>query len=298
MDIPPASYNTVMNHAHREPSTVIHNRGVGPGWYVLRLHEPSIAEAVRPGQFVQILCAESEATDPLLRRPFSVYQADRPRGTYDVLYTTVGRGTRWMAELRETSDDGRPTRVDVEGPFGNTFTAPRPGERAFLVAGGVGVAPLYFLAREILLHGAPEGSARPELVLCMGARSRGLLQGIEEFRALPMEIHVATDDGSEGFRGVVTGLLDSLLERERDPSRVRVYGCGPQGMNESLRALLVERGIAGEICLESLMACGFGICFGCVAPIRKEVGGEYYNRRICWEGPVFDARLLHPGIEA
>jgi dihydroorotate dehydrogenase electron transfer subunit len=130
----------------------------------------------------------------------------------------------------------------------------------------------------------------------MGARTRSLLAGIDDFRKLPLDAKVSTDDGSAGFHGLVTDLLASLLEKESNPGRVRVYGCGPQGMNESLRRFLVERRIPGEICLESLMACGFGICFVCVAPIRKEPDGEFFMRRICREGPVFDARLLHPGI--
>jgi dihydroorotate dehydrogenase electron transfer subunit len=112
-----------------------------------------------------------------------------------------------------------------------------------------------------------------------------------------LRAEVSTDDGSEGYRGRVTGLVAALVAAEAEPERVQVYGCGPQPMNDALRELVVERGLRGEICLESLMACGFGICFGCVAPIRQEVGGRYFNRRICCEGPVFDARLLHPGID-
>jgi len=277
-------------------SRVVFNRQVAPGWYVLRLAGSEIARTARPGQFVQVRCAGGESEDPLLRRPFSVYFADRKAGTYDILYTVVGRGTRWMAALSSAA----PQQVDVEGPFGNTFSPPEPEDTVYLVGGGVGVAPLYFLARELLGH-EDESPARrsgaPGITLCMGARTRSLLAGIEDFRKLPVNARVATDDGSEGFHGLVTELLVDLLRGESDLDRVRVYGCGPRGMNESLRALLVERGIRGEICLESLMACGFGICFGCVAPIRKDPEGEYYMRRVCWEGPVFDARLLHPGIE-
>jgi dihydroorotate dehydrogenase electron transfer subunit len=190
----------------------------------------------------------------------------------------------------------RPGSVDIEGPFGNSFSMPGPGDRVYLVGGGVGVAPLYFFARRCL-EGVRGDAPAPEITLCMGARTGAALQGIEEFRRLPMRSEAATDDGSEGFRGRVTELFLSLLEREPDPARVKVYGCGPQAMNESLRAIVVERGIRCEICLESLMGCGFGVCFACVLPIRKETGGEYLNRRICWEGPVFDARLLHPGID-
>lgn len=274
------------------PSRLVANRPVGPGWYVLRLAEPAIARAARPGMFVQVLCRDGTSQDPLLRRPFSVYDTDPDAGTYDILYTAVGRGTRWLASL--PADPGsRETRIDVEGPFGNRFTAPQAGEDVYLVGGGVGVAPLYLLAREVVAGPGPH----PTITLCMGARTRAQLQGLEEFRALPIRCEVSTDDGSEGFHGRVTGLLERLLEAPGDTGRIRIYGCGPQGMNEALRELATRRGLWCEICLESLMACGFGVCFACVLPIRKELGSDYYNRRTCVEGPVFDARLLHPGIE-
>ena len=281
------------------PSKVVFNRAVGPGWYVLRLEQAAIATAARPGQFVEILCRGEEEVDPLLRRPFSVYAVDRNEGTYDILYTVVGRGTRWMATLPEAGGSSAPAsgRVDVEGPFGTTFTVPSREDHVYLVGGGVGVAPLYFLAQEMFASGRESPGPPPSVTLCMGARTRELLQGLDDFRRVPLAAHVATDDGSEGFHGFVTDLLAELLETEQAPERVTVYGCGPQAMNESLRALLTARGLRGEICLESLMACGFGICYGCVAPIRKEPGGEYFNRRVCKDGPVFDARLLHPGIE-
>jgi len=291
-------------------STVLSNRRVGPGWFLLRLYEPEIAARCEPGTFVQILCADDGALDPLLRRPFSVYWADPAVGTYDVLYTTVGRGTRWMAALPDPGTvplerdgarcaaafGGRSTSVavdvDVLGPLGNTFGAPRAGDRVFLVGGGVGVAPLYFLARRLLAMPAP-----PQVTFCMGARSGDFLQGIEDFRALPIRTEVATDDGSAGFHGRVTELFSGLLDSLGSAAAVQVYGCGPQGMNESLRSIAIERGLRCEICLEALMGCGFGICFGCVAPIRREPAGEFYTRRICWEGPVFDARLLAVGID-
>ncbi len=276
-------------------SRLVYNRPVGPGWYVLRLASKEISGASEPGQFVQVLCKETDSSDPLLRRPFSVYCADPAAGTYDILYTPVGRGTRWMTRLPAEPTPGYPVEVDVLGPFGNSFSPPEPGDRCILVGGGVGVAPLYFLARK--LRGSKEP---PEVSLCMGARTAEQLQGIDDFRALQIRCEVSTDDGSAGHRGFVTELLEKLLDADPgrgegpDP-RLRIYGCGPPGMNEALRRVAVARGLRCEICLESRMACGFGICFGCVAPIRKEVGGPFFNRRICWEGPVFDARLLKGG---
>jgi dihydroorotate dehydrogenase electron transfer subunit len=277
-------------------SRVVSNRQVGPGWFLLRLEEPRIARAARPGHFVQVLCVEPGGLDPLLRRPF------------DILYIASGRGTRWMAQLPES---GRPLpvrgvprgeglAVDVIGPFGNRFTPPAEGEIVLLAGGGVGVAPLYFFARELCAPGAASGAPR-RIILCMGARSAAQLQGIEEFRKLPIRCEVSTDDGSAGFHGRVTGLIAALVEREIGPAErgcLRLYGCGPTGMNEALRRLALERGLACEICLEARMACGFGICFACVVPIRKELDGPLCNRRICLEGCVFDARLLGEGLGA
>ena len=278
------------------PSRVLSNRCVGPGWFVLRLREESIARRSQPGMFVQVACNEGESFDPLLRRPFSVYTVDRDAGTYDILYTCVGRGTRWMSQLPDPSSGDSSTEaidVDVLGPLGVPFTLPdsRDVDDVFLIGGGVGVAPLYFLAQEILRQ-----PSAPRITFCMGARNESLLAGVDDFRGLPIRTEVATDDGSAGFHGRVTEHLLELLGAV-DSRRLRVYGCGPQGMNESLRSIAVERDLPTEICLESVMACGFGICFGCVAPIRRQPGGEFENRRICWEGPVFDARLLREGID-
>ncbi|MAM45184.1 MAG: hypothetical protein CMJ91_00620 [Planctomycetes bacterium] len=276
-------------------SEVVYNRRIGPGWYVLRLREESISRRSEPGMFVQVLCSEGEAFDPFLRRPFSVYSTDKENGTYDILYTTVGRGTRWMAALPdpETSGSGEPPAiVDVLGPLGNTFTMPGKDESVYLVGGGVGVAPLYFLALRLLELPDP-----PDIHFCMGARTGKFLQGIEDFRQLPIHTHVATNDGSEGFHGFVTDLFLDLWKEGEGAGKARVYGCGPQGMNESLRNLSVDNNLTCEICLESIMACGFGICFGCVAPIRKDPASDFINRRICCEGPVFDSNLLCPGID-
>ena len=288
-DCQPAEYITPAE------SEVVYNRRIGPGWYVLRLREESISRRSEPGMFVQVLCSEGEAFDPFLRRPFSVYSTDKENGTYDILYTTVGRGTRWMAALPdpETSGSGEPPAiVDVLGPLGNTFTMPGKDESVYLVGGGVGVAPLYFLALRLLELPDP-----PDIHFCMGARTGKFLQGIEDFRQLPIHTHVATNDGSEGFHGFVTDLFLDLWKEGEGAGKARVYGCGPQGMNESLRNLSVDNDLTCEICLESIMACGFGICFGCVAPIRKDPASDFINRRICCEGPVFDSNLLCPGID-
>ena len=273
------------------------NRRVGPGWYHMRLEEPAIARASAPGQFVEIATGALGGFDPLLRRPMSVYDADPKTGTYDILYTVTGRGTHWLSQLPESPTAGALSALDVLGPFGNRFTQPTPihGQlpHVYLVGGGVGVAPLYFFAREL-----GEQSSPASITLCMGARSAAQLQGIDEFRKLPIECCVATNDGSAGHAGFVTALLSALLDQRTGARPVQIYGCGPTGMNEALRSLAVLRGLPCEISLEARMACGFGICFACVVPIRKELGGPFYNRRICWEGTVFDARLLKGAAEA
>jgi dihydroorotate dehydrogenase electron transfer subunit len=223
-----------------------------------------------PGQFYMLATAErwggGADERPYLPRAFSVARA-HDDGTLDFLLEDVGPGTRRLAELRE--GDG----LWLLGPLGHGFAIER-GRRAILVGGGVGIAPLAILA-DALGAGA--------LVL-LGFRDAAHAQGAELIRGA----RVATDDGSVGHRGTVLDLLRAELGC--DP-RATVYACGPSGMLEAVRALTAELGVPAQLALESGMACGYGACFGCVAPTRA----GYV--RLCVDGPVLDAadleRVVH-----
>src|SRR5690606_32615990 len=130
----------------------------------------------------------------------------------------------------------------------------------------------------------------PKVTLCYGVRSADLLAGVDDFRAAGIDVRIASDDGSVGQRGYVTGLLAELFAAD-DPNNCRVICCGPEPMMEATAHLCAERGVRCEVSLETPMACGIGICFSCVAKVRQPEGGWDY-RRTCVEGPVFDAATI------
>lgn len=214
----------------------------------------------RPGQFAMLtLAPDGPQLDPLLPRPMALFRAEGER--LEFRFKIVGRGTALMAALPEGAALG------VLGPLGNGF--PEPAGRPLLVGGGTGIASLYELA------GSVSGDAR----VLLGGRSREDILGLEEFEALPAELLVATDDGSLGHRGVVTSLLEPGPEDE-------IFACGPTAMLRSVCELARKGGARCWVALEAQMACGIGICLGCVVPGRD--GFRY----VCTHGPVFDAEEL------
>jgi dihydroorotate dehydrogenase electron transfer subunit len=241
---------------------------------VLRVADPDGPEPT-PGQFAMIAAAErwggGEGERPYLPRAFSV--ARRHEGESHFLLEDVGPGTRRLCELR--AGEG----LWALGPLGRGFTAPAEGQRAILVGGGVGIAPLAILQDSLRSCAGPE----PAVLLGFrdGARAKGaaLLEG-----AL-----VATDDGSVGHHGLLTDLLATELEGERPQSDrgTVVYACGPAAMLEAVRAMCAAANVSSQLALEAGMACGFGACFGCVVPNR---GGGYL--RVCVDGPVIEGAEL------
>ncbi len=214
----------------------------------------------RPGQFAMLgLDPERRHRDPLLPRPMAVYRGDAR--ALEFRFKVVGRGTRIMAELRPGAS------IAVLGPLGNGFALPEGP--ATLVGGGSGIASLFELARD--------AAVRPRVLL--GGRSRADILGLEDFEALGVELHVATDDGSLGTRGLVTDLLAPRAGET-------IYACGPLGMMQRAHFLASRAGARCLVSLENNMACGFGVCLGCV--VKTPAG----FRLVCTHGPVFDAGAL------
>jgi dihydroorotate dehydrogenase electron transfer subunit len=233
-------------------------------------------------------------TDPLLGRPLAIYDvfndaAGSPR-YIDFGYVVHGRFTSALA--------GRPPgeEVIVWGPLGNGFDVPAV-RHLVLVAGGIGQTALLALAREragLGCYGTPTRSVpRAErITFCWGARSASFFGDVDDFRSGGCDVHLATLDGSAGVRGTVVDLLDSLASAGRfaDPTP-HVVTCGPEPMMAAVARWTADRGMLCTVSLETPMACGIGICFTCVAPIRDAAGGWDY-RRTCIEGPVFDAAAV------
>jgi dihydroorotate dehydrogenase electron transfer subunit len=264
---------------------VIANPLLARNTYSLRLHAPELACVIRPGQFLMLRVPGT--TDPLLGRPFAFYdtvldEQGQPVGL-DVVYLVVGKMTRQMAELRAGD------RVEVWGPLGNGFPELPPLDHVGLVAGGIGQTPFLAAVRDLLgqrgYGGRPARPTAQRVSLYYGVRSADLAAGVEDFRRAGATVHLASDDGSLGFHGFVTQLLEQQTEMPQ-----HLIGCGPEPMLHALASLARKRSVPCHLSLETPMACGVGICFSCVTKVRTTDGWDY--RRVCVEGPVLDAASL------
>jgi dihydroorotate dehydrogenase electron transfer subunit len=252
--------------------------------YRIRLHTPELARAVRPGQFLMIRLPGR--TDPLLGRPFALYDTvldahGRPVAV-DVVYLVVGKVTGLLAALRPGD------RVDVWGPLGNGFPDLPELEHVALVAGGIGQTPFLAHVRDLLgargYGGRPPRRTARRVSLYYGVRTADLAAGVDDFRSAGAAVHLASDDGSLGHRGFVT----DLLQQHAPPQHL--VGCGPEPMLRALARLADRWHVPCHVSLETPMACGVGICFSCVTRVRTADCWDY--RRVCVDGPVFDAAGL------
>lgn len=243
------------------------------------LDAPAIAGDAEPGQFIHIRV--NDGTEPLLRRPFGVHKVNSK--SFEILYEVVGKGTGILSKKRAGE------YLDVIGPLGNGFNY-RTGRPAILVAGGMGTAPLVFLAEK--LKGI-------ESLVLIGAKTKEYITCEKEFCKLGCDVKTATDDGSKGFRGKVTDLLRDVLRKsaitQELNNSITLYACGPHAMLKEVAQIAHKNKIPCQVSLEELFACGVGACLGCAVKVRQRTNG-LTNQRIdgtyklvCKDGPVFDA---------
>jgi dihydroorotate dehydrogenase electron transfer subunit len=252
--------------------------------YRIRLRSPELARAIRPGQFVMLRLPGH--SDPLLGRPFALYDtgldAHAQPVAIDIVYLVVGKLTGLLAQTRAGD------RVEAWGPLGNGFPDYSDLDHVALVAGGIGQTPFLAHVRELLgtrgYGGRAPRSMAKRVSLYYGVRTADLAAGVDDFRAAGATVHLASDDGSLGFKGYVTQLLAQHV-----PPALLV-GCGPEPMLHALADLARRWGVACQVSLETPMACGVGICFSCVTKVKTSDGWDY--RRVCVDGPVFDATAL------
>jgi NAD(P)H-flavin reductase len=252
---------------------VSESRATG-GYRLFSLIDPE-GPAPQPGQFYMLATErhwEQSGQRPLLPRALSVAETGPAAGgvRLDFLIEGIGPGTDRLCELEAGES------VWVNGPLGNSFSAPRelaPGTAgAILVGGGIGIAPLALLRRSFAARNIPTR-------VLLGFRDAAHSGGLDELFSC-CEIKLASDDGHAGHHGYVTDLLAAMLEGD-DAASAAVYACGPPQMLEAVGAMCTEAGVACELAMESPMACGFGACFGCAVP---KSGGGYL--RLCVDGPV------------
>jgi dihydroorotate dehydrogenase electron transfer subunit len=265
-------------------ATILANVPLARDTYCLRLRDPVLAASILPGQFLMLRLPGT--TDPLLGRPFAlcdtVLDEHELPVAIDIGYQVVGKLTGIMSMMRP--DDV----LQFWGPLGNTFPDISGVDHIALVAGGIGQTPFLAYTRQLLGQRSFGGKfprrAAKRVSLYYGVRSADLLAGVDLFEQAGAEVHIATDDGSRGFHGFVT----QLLEQHEKPQHL--IGCGPGPMMKALAELAERWNTPCHLSLETPMACGIGICFSCVTKVRTPEGWDY--RRVCVEGPVFDAHSL------
>jgi dihydroorotate dehydrogenase electron transfer subunit len=238
--------------------------------YALSYNRPDIASHIGAGQFCMV-SPRPGTSNVFLPRPFSYYKADSS-GKIELLFRTFGKATRWMAGLRPGDSIGE------FGPLGNAFTLPENARRAILVGGGIGLPPMVMLAGALAAEGI-------EVDLVYGEMTGARVVDLKQVVPGGVRVHVATEDGAVGHCGLVTEIFAPMFSKCTEPPAV--YSCGPNQMMASLAAMIKPEKVAlFQTSCEEYMACGNGICQGCVIPVWS--GDETVYLRCCTEGPVFN----------
>lgn len=272
-------------------SNIISNKRLTENCWRMVLDAPQIASGVKPGQFIHIRIGGSNG--PLFRRPLSVFRRVKLGDTLgiEVIYKVVGRGTGLMTELRKGN------QLDIIGPLGHGFEWHRDKSVKVLVAGGTGAACLFLLAEEI-------SEAGLQLKILLGAETKASLILKKEFASLKGEVMVSTDDGTQGYHGFVTEMLDKALDERKISSDCVVYSSGPEPMLKALAPICQKYHIPAQVSVERHMMCGIGACLACVCKVDKNrisrhrdlesshiqfvSEKEFGYALVCKDGPVFD----------
>ncbi len=259
-----------------ERARILSNECVGPNLYLMELSAPEIALTIKPGQFVHMKIPGMSAN--ILRRPFSIYARDKAQGTLEILYQALGVGSNFMTTLvpHQTQD------AELIGPIGRTWQPPQEAKRALLVGGGVGAAPLFMLCEELIAAGV-------ETDVIIGAQTEQALACRERYeKLLPKAPSCATDDGTFGYQGFCTPLVEEslALSQKQGAPYDYVAVCGPEPLMKIVSEMALAADVFCEISLEKRMACGVGACLSCVVDTTEG------RQRACVDGPVFEAQKV------
>ena len=255
---------------------ILWNREAAPGYRCMALDTDEVYANAEAGQFVMVGLADP-SPGLLLRRPFSIHRrlVVDGKGAIELLYRVVGPTTRGMARLAAGA------KIDLVGPLGRGFRVPQDVRKVALVAGGIGVAPILFLAETLVRQKGASG-----IGVYIGARSCDDLLCVDDFGRLGVQVSPTTEDGSSGDQCLVTLPLERAAARS---SPELICACGPPAMLACVARIAKARCIPCQVCIEAVMACGIGACLGCAVAAE---GQESAYRHVCREGPVFDAGQL------
>jgi dihydroorotate dehydrogenase electron transfer subunit len=248
---------------------IIANREVGPGIFQLVLNYDKLPQNPEPGHFFNIKVSQPGSDDPLLRRPFSIFDFDAAEKKVEFIYRVVGKGTKVLSKLKIG------TELDVLGPLGSPFSLNNMNKEINLIGGGMGIAPLFYLARKLEKQNAA-------LKVYLGAADKSELKFFEnKFSQLKAEIYLASMSEELTIQGTALDLWLNKLEKKPD----FIYSCGPEKMLSAVEKEALKNNIIGEISIEKRMGCGIGVCLSCSCETKTE---DKKNKRACVEGPVFE----------
>jgi dihydroorotate dehydrogenase electron transfer subunit len=250
-------------------ATILSQTAAGRGYFRIVLKTPEIAVTALPGQFVMLRVSEN--LDPLLARPFSISSVPA-KSSIEILYRVIGGGTALLAKRKAGEQLG------VLGPLGKGFPLPDKNRTLVMVAGGSGFPPLHFLSQRVGCNSH----------LFLGSRDKECLPPagiLKNFRTTCARVHIATEDGSRGTKGMTTDVLNAFLTKMEQKVNLVLCACGPHAMLAAVTRIAAEHAIPCYVSMEERMACGLGACMGCSIPMKA---GGY--KRACKEGPVFDAQ--------
>lgn len=253
---------------------VTENKEIIKNHHLLTLHPSEKIQKPKPGNFFML--SVNDELDPLLKRPFSIHRS--VNGDIQFLYRVVGKGTGILS-LKTPGD-----LIEVIGPLGNCFTVNIKQKNIILIAGGLGIAPIFSLAESLIrpLSKSKKGRNNNKLMFFYGARTKDEILYNNELSSVGFKSVIATDDGTAGKKGNIINIFKRyVMSNSLSVNNCSIYACGPEAMLKSLSTVIQKHKLKGFAALEQNMACGLGTCLGCV------VNTKHGYKRVCKEGPVF-----------
>jgi len=252
---------------------IISNEKYNDNLFKISVFSPYICKETKPGQFINIKCSHPGTIDPLLRRPFAIFEIERKFNVFSVLYRIRGKGTEFLSGLKKGDI------IDFVGPLGDGIETDESKDNLLLIGGGIGIAPLNLLAKEAC-------RLRKNVFFAAGFKNNDYFRWEEDLIELKINYIIFTEDGSWGEKGMVSDYIWNNLKSFKDYD---VYCCGPVGMLKALKRNYAGTDNKVTALLEEMMACGIGVCNGCVVKIKKGKRGFSY-KKVCKDGPAFNLR--------
>jgi dihydroorotate dehydrogenase electron transfer subunit len=254
-------------------ATVCKSEQLALNIYRITLEDKSISQFSHAGNFINIQIPQQGLV--LWRRPFSIHSTNPHEHTFQILFSTSGRGTSILKDVKVGET------LDIIGPLGNSFVLDSRLDEIIIVAGGLGIAPF-----KLLLEDAKPLNIKRTLFFGAGTASQFCC--LDEFTELGAALELTTDDGTKGIKGLITVPLEEYLSSKTDSKNRELFVCGPTPMMQRVKELAEEYKIKAQVTVENVMACGFGACVGCPVPLAHPTDDGNLYKLACKDGPVFN----------